>query len=152
MATAKLTPYLMFKEGKAAEALAFYQGIMGGKVEIMKFGEMPGHTEHNKDMVMHGSLENGDLTLFASDGMKDEDVKPGNINVALNGDDEEKLTAYYEKLCEGGTVVEQLRKAPWGDSFGMVIDKYQIFWMVNIAGEGNEPATDNNDSEEDSNG
>lgn len=133
MFTAKLTPYLMFKEGQAAEALAFYQGILGGEIKIMKFGEMPGHTEHNKDMVMHGSLENGELTLFVSDGMKDEDVKPGNICVALNGNDTEQLSGFYEKLSEGGTVVEPLKEAPWGDSFGMVTDKYQIFWMVNIA-------------------
>ena len=134
MSQSRITPYLMFKEGKAKEALDFYQGILGGDLEIMKFGDMPGATEHNKDMVMHGSLENGALTLFASDGKPDEDVKPGNIQVALSGDDEEMLSTAFEKLSEGGTVIMPLNKAPWGDSFGEVTDKYQITWMINISG------------------
>jgi PhnB protein len=27
-----------------------------------------------------------------------------------------------------------LEKAPWGDSFGMLTDKFGVSWMVNIAG------------------
>jgi PhnB protein len=27
-----------------------------------------------------------------------------------------------------------LEKAPWGDTFGMLVDKYGVSWMVNIAG------------------
>jgi PhnB protein len=57
-----------------------------------------------------------------------------NISISLSGDDEAELTGYYEKLTEGGTVVEPLAKAPWGDSFGMAIDRFGIQWLVNIAG------------------
>ena len=28
-----------------------------------------------------------------------------------------------------------LAKAPWGDTFGMLIDKFGVSWMVNIAGQ-----------------
>jgi PhnB protein len=31
-------------------------------------------------------------------------------------------------------IIEPLSKAPWGDSFGMFVDKFGINWMVNIAG------------------
>ena len=27
-----------------------------------------------------------------------------------------------------------LERAPWGDTFGMCVDKFGISWMVNIAG------------------
>lgn len=27
-----------------------------------------------------------------------------------------------------------LEVAPWGDSFGMCVDKFGVAWMVNIAG------------------
>jgi len=49
--------------------------------------------------------------------------------------DEAELTAYYEKLRDGGTVTMPLEKASWGDHFGMVADRFGIAWMVNIAGE-----------------
>jgi PhnB protein len=32
-------------------------------------------------------------------------------------------------------VAEPLVKAPWGDTFGMVADKFGTFWMVNINSE-----------------
>ncbi len=46
----------------------------------------------------------------------------------------EQLTGYYEKLAAGGTVVEPLAAARWGDEFGIVSDPYGIVWMVNISG------------------
>jgi PhnB protein len=30
---------------------------------------------------------------------------------------------------------QALEKAPWGDTFGMLTDKYGIEWMVNISAE-----------------
>ena len=29
-----------------------------------------------------------------------------------------------------------LEQAPWGDTFGMVVDKFGVTWLVNIAGAG----------------
>jgi PhnB protein len=55
--------------------------------------------------------------------------------MSLSGDDETELAGYYERLSAGGTVLMPLEKAPWGDKFGMVTDKYGIQWMVNVAGQ-----------------
>jgi PhnB protein len=86
---------------------------------------------------MHASLiaDNG-ITLMAADaatGMR-EFVAGTNMSVSLSGDNEEELTGYYNKLAEGGKVEQPLTKAPWGDTFGMCIDKFGVFWMVNITG------------------
>jgi PhnB protein len=60
---------------------------------------------------------------------------PGdNFSVSLSGDDEAELTGYWNKLAEGGTVSMPLAKAPWGDSFGQLRDRFGISWLVNIAG------------------
>ena len=56
-------------------------------------------------------------------------------NLALSGDDEAELTGYFEKLADGGVVREPLVKAPWGDTFGMLTDRFGVDWMVNIAGQ-----------------
>ena len=56
--------------------------------------------------------------------------------MSLSGDDEAELRGYWDKLREGGTEMMPLEKAPWGDTFGMLRDKYGIDWLVNItAGE-----------------
>jgi PhnB protein len=134
----KLNPYISF-QGNAREAMEFYKSVFGGKLDLNTFkeGGVPAG-KGNEDQIMHAMLvaENG-ITLMASDmpetgGME---YKAGtNISVSLSGDDEAELSGYYNKLAEEGTVVEPLEKAPWGDMFGMVTDKFGVFWLVNIAG------------------
>jgi PhnB protein len=55
------------------------------------------------------------------------------FSVSLSGDDEPLLSGLWEKLSAGGTIVEPLSKAPWGDSFGMFTDRFGVPWMVNIS-------------------
>ena len=60
---------------------------------------------------------------------------PGtNYSMSLSGDDEAELRGYFENLAAGGTVTMPLELAPWGDTFGMVTDRYGVQWLVNIAG------------------
>lgn len=132
----KLNPYISF-EGNAREAMEFYKTVFGGKLELTTFGEA-GMTDGGvkPEQIMHGMLvaDNG-ITLMAADsatGMR-EYIAGTNISISLSGDNEEELTSYYNKLVEGGKVDQPLTKAPWGDTFGMCIDKFGIFWMVNIA-------------------
>jgi len=131
----KLNPYISF-EGKTREAMEFYKDVFGGELTLSTFSEAGvSGPEVNPDEIMHAMLvaSNG-ITLMAADtatGMR-EYVAGTNISISLSGDNKEELTGYYNKLVEGGTVEEPLTEAPWGDVFGMCIDKFGIFWMVNI--------------------
>jgi PhnB protein len=134
----KLNPYISF-EGNTREAMESYKNIFGGKLDLSTFGEagMTGDGVE-PDNIMHAMLvaDNG-ITIMAADsatGMR-EYVAGTNMSLSLSGDNEEELTAYYNKLAEGGKIEQPLTKAPWGDTFGMCIDKFGVFWMVNIAGQ-----------------
>ena len=35
--------------------------------------------------------------------------------------------------AEGGTIVTPLELQMWGDEFGMLVDRFGVGWMVNIA-------------------
>lgn len=135
----QLNPYLNFG-GNCQEAMEFYKSVFGGKLEMTNFldGGMSRSADDQK-LIMHAMLEadNG-ITFMASDGRGTEkpETEPA-IQLTLNGDNSDELTAYYEKLSEGGTVREPLAQAPWGDTFGMLTDKFGINWMVNIAGKQN---------------
>jgi PhnB protein len=61
-----------------------------------------------------------------------------NISISLSGPAEDggALRAWFAGLAEGGQVTQPLTAAPWGDEFGMLVDKFGIGWMVNIAGSG----------------
>jgi PhnB protein len=135
--SSKLNPYLSFK-GQAREAMEFYQTVFGGKLDLSTYGEnqVP-HDDNETNNIMHAMLvaDNG-ITLMGADtpsGMVHRDGS--SISISLSGDDETELTGYYNKLVVGGTPLEPLAKAPWGDTFGMLTDKFGIMWMVNIAGQ-----------------
>jgi PhnB protein len=131
----KLTPYLNFRNN-TREVMAFYQTVLGGKLTMNTYKEFGVSQDPSEDNnIMHSLLEteNG-MTLMAADAPISMDLKMGtNISITLSGDNEEELTRFYNMLSAGGTVVEPLAKAPWGDSFGMLVDKFGINWMVNIS-------------------
>jgi PhnB protein len=133
--SSRLNPYLSFKDN-AREAMEFYKSVFGGKLDMNTFKEYQASQDPSEDeKIMHAQLEgpNG-ITFMAADTPNGMEFKPGNtMSMSLSGDDEKALSGYYKKLSDGGTVVMPLEKAPWGDTFGMVNDKFGVAWMVNIS-------------------
>ncbi|HMN27414.1 MAG TPA: VOC family protein [Caldilineaceae bacterium] len=133
----KLNPYLSFKDN-AREAMEFYKTVFGGKLVMNTFSEF--HAAQNPsegNKIMHSMLEadNG-IAFMASDTPEGMDYHPGsNMSMSLSGDNEAELRAYWQKLSAGATITVPLEKAPWGDTFGMLTDKFGIPWLVNITGQ-----------------
>lgn len=134
--TSKLNPYINFS-GNAKEAMEFYKNAFGGQLTMSTFkdGGVP-HDPSESEKIMHAMLiaDNG-ITLMASDTPKGWDYTVGtNMSVSLSGDNEAELKGYWDKLATDAKIDQPLAKAPWGDTFGMLTDKFGIRWMVNIAG------------------
>ncbi len=131
----KLNPYISFN-GNAKEASEFYRSVFGGTLTLSTFKEGGmGDDPAIADKIMHAMLiaENG-ITIMASDTPPHIPYTPGtNISISLSGDNEVELKGYWDALSVGGTVSQPLTKAPWGDTFGMLTDKFGIIWLVNIA-------------------
>lgn len=135
MAT-RLNPYLGF-QNDARQAMEFYQSVFGGDLTVSTFAELQASEDPaEQDLIMHAQLETpAGYTLMGSDTPSGMEFRPGtNYSVSLSGDDDAELRGYWEKLSDGGTVLEPLVEAPWGDSFGMCIDKFGVKWLVNISG------------------
>lgn len=130
----RLNPYINFKDN-TKPAMEFYHTVFGGKLDMNTFGEFHASDDPSeKDKIMHSMLEAGNgIAFMASDTPNSMQYSAGaSISMSLSGDSEEELKGYWEKLSEGGTIVMPLEKSPWGDMFGMLIDKFGIKWMVNI--------------------
>src|SRR5262245_795168 len=130
----RLNPYIHFN-GNAREAMEFYQRALGGELTISTFAEggMPSDpADANKIMHAQLDLPNGEV-LMASDTMAGQPAQPvAGISMSLSGDEDAELSGYYERLLDGGTAVEPLVEAPWGDKFGILTDRYGLTWFVNI--------------------
>ena len=135
---AVLNPYLSFR-GNAREAMDFYKSVFGGELVVNTFGEyqMPGIGEDEADKIMHGQLTTpAGFTLMGADtpeGMPYDDSS-GGITISVSGTDETELHGYWDGLADGGEITMPLEKAPWGDSFGQLNDRYGTPWMFNIGG------------------
>lgn len=134
--TVRLNSYINFN-GNAREAIEFYKSIFGGKVYMdtfESFGDSMPVDEADKQKIMHAYLkgDNG-VELMASDAPSGMSIDSGSqISLTLNGDDEATLRGYWDKLTQEGTITVPLEKAPWGDTFGIVTDKFGINWMIDI--------------------
>jgi PhnB protein len=125
----KLTPYLTFG-GNAREAMEFYQSVFGGNLNLRSFKDS-GATQSpaQENLIMHGELiaEDG-MTLMGCD---DPEGKSYATSIALEGDDVENLNSYWSTLKDGATILAAIEVTPWGDTFGMLIDKFGIRWLIN---------------------
>ena len=130
-----LNPYLSFKDN-AREAMTFYQTVFGGDLTLGTFAEMHGSEDPaDAEHIMHSQLTNpSGLILMGSD------VRNGTrytmtdaVSVSISGDDETELRGYWDGLTDGATITATFEKAPWGDMFGMCIDKFGVTWLINVA-------------------
>ena len=128
-----LNPYLNFRD-ETREAMEFYRGVFGGELRMMTFKENQASEDPSEDdKIMHAQLEADGIMFMAADTPNSMEYQPGtNFNMSLSGEDEGVLRDYFEKLQNGGNVIMPLEKAPWGDTFGMLVDRYGVRWLVNV--------------------
>lgn len=130
--TMQATPYLAF-DGRAEEAMTFYQAALGGQLDIVRIKDIPmegGSDEWSPDDVMHAALVvDGVSVVYGSDG-GDGAAPAGSVTVCLTGGDTAELAAAFEKLSSGGEVTAPFGPAPWGAHYGQFTDRFGIPWML----------------------
>ncbi|MBP3043682.1 VOC family protein [Arthrobacter jiangjiafuii] len=129
-----LNPYLSFRDN-AKEAMSFYQSVFGGTLESSTFADMNMAEDPSEgSKIMHSSLTTDDgLVIMASDTPSSMNLDEGSsYSISISGDDGDRLRGYWDKLLDGGQMTMPLEKAPWGDVFGMLTDKFGTSWMISI--------------------
>jgi PhnB protein len=123
-------PYAHFP-GTARAALTFYGDVFGCAVQLHTFGEF-GRDDGPAEAIAHGYLDGGPVALFGADAAGDEPpLRTEGLMLALLGTaDAPTLRAWFSGLSEGGQVVDELQKRPWGASDGQVIDRYGLHWLI----------------------
>lgn len=141
-----INPYLNFN-GNAEEVFNFYKAIFGGEFPfVMRFSEMPSGAADgdgcagdeipaaDQDGMMHISLPVGQTMLMASD--VPSNMPPAtsgtNVSLCLSVDSRDDADRIFAALSAGGAVVMPMADQFWGDYYGMLVDKYQIQWMISF--------------------
>ncbi|HEV7951561.1 MAG TPA: VOC family protein [Glaciihabitans sp.] len=116
--------------GTAREALSFYADTFGGELSLHTNKQF-GNAEGDPNAIAHGVLS-GVVSLAGSD------VPAGGTSVKLEGlmlsllgtAVPNVLHEWFDKLAEGGEVVDPLAPKPWGATDGQVIDRFGLHWLI----------------------
>jgi PhnB protein len=129
----QLCPYVNF-QGRAREAMEFYQKALGGNLSLQTVGEQ-GVTKPAgpEDSIAYARLEADGVLIIGVDGHPSYPPTVGeNMALALAGTDKDHLTQIFFELAEGGKVKMPPTVQPSGSEVGWFVDKFGINWMVTI--------------------
>lgn len=126
----KIIPHLWF-DGKAEEAANFYISIFKNSkiVSIMRYGEA-GPGPEGSVMTLTFQLDRQEF--MALNGGPHFTFTPA-ISFFVNCETKEEVNELWEKLSDGGTVLMELDKYPFGEKFGWVADRFGVSWQLNLA-------------------
>ena len=139
-------PYLHF-DGRCEEALHFYCQALGASIEmLMRYKESPEPPPPGmvppgmEEKVMHATLRIGDSTIMASDDCTRTHTHFQGFQLSLSVANPQEAERRFTALAEGGQVKMPLTPTFFAPSFGMLVDRYGMAWMVivpaTLGGEG----------------
>jgi PhnB protein len=129
-------PYLFF-EGRCEEALEFYARALGAKIEmLMRYKDSPEPPPPDKvppdseTKIMHACMRIGDTSVMASDGFCMGKPSFQGFSLSITAQNETEAQKLFGALADGGKVHMPLTKTFYSPSFGMVVDRFGLSWMV----------------------
>ncbi len=130
-----LQPYLFF-DGRCEEALDFYRRTLGAEqVMLLRFKDSPDQSmvqAGTGDKIMHAQFRVGDSTVMASDGRCQGQPNFAGFALSLTVPDKAAAEQKFNALAEGGQVQMPLTETFFSPSFGMVVDRFGVSWMIYV--------------------
>lgn len=135
-----IQPYLFFN-GRCEEAIEFYRKALGAEVDmLMRFKDSPEppqpgmHPPGSENKVMHASFRVGATQIRASDGRCTGKPNFEGFALSLEVPNEAEADRRFAALADGGRVELPLTRTFFSPRFGMVVDRFGVFWMVIVPG------------------
>lgn len=136
--------------GQAREALEFYQSVFGGHATVVTyadFGMPAGSPDAGKVVFGQVTADNGFSVLAydvpGTDGPARTAPTTRRENgttltkepffLSVRGATVDEVTPVWKGLADGATVVEEFGPAPWAPAFGMLVDRFGVTWIIDVA-------------------
>ena len=125
--------------GNAREAFDFYHEVFGGDLDMMSYGEV-GMTDMGfaSDAIAHANLKLPGGTISGGDAMPGEDypLRGTAYSLLIVPDSVQQGRDLITKILDGGgTEGMPFEKAPWGDYYGHVFDRFGVMWAFDAPAE-----------------
>ena len=128
-----ITPFLMFQDKNAEEAMNFYTSLFKNSeiTSIVRYGpDVPGGDEGTV-MLATFTLNGREFKCIDSSIRHQFDFTPS-FSIFVDVETEEEIDHLYSKLAEGGMELMALGNHGFSRKFGWVNDKYGVSWQINL--------------------
>jgi PhnB protein len=127
-------PYL-FLDGRCEEALDFYKKAIGAEVTaLIRFKDSPDptmvHGGADPNKILHAVFRVGETAIMTSDGRNQGKPSFQGFALSIAVKTEAETKKLFDALAQGGRVEMPLAKTFFSPSFGMVVDRFGIMWMI----------------------
>ncbi|MFL8938232.1 VOC family protein [Rossellomorea oryzaecorticis] len=128
----KVTPFLMFQDGKAEEAMNFYTSLVEDSeiTDIVRYGA---NDSGDEGTVMQATFTlKGQAFMCIDSNIKHQFTFTPSFSLYVTCDTEEELDHLYEKLDEGGQALMPVGNYGFSKKFGWLNDRFGVSWQLNL--------------------
>ena len=127
-----LIPTIHFPDN-CDEAITFYKEVLGAKVkEIAYAKDAPpdsGMEDCPPNFVMYSELEISGSIISITDG-GEAPLTSDTYSFMISFDTDEETAAVFNKLADGGKIIEPLAPQFWSPLYGYLQDRFGVGWQV----------------------
>ncbi|WP_419873433.1 VOC family protein [Candidatus Pristimantibacillus sp. PTI5] len=128
----KITPFLMFQDGQAEDAMNYYTSLIEESkiTSIVRYGANESGTE--------GTVKNATFSLKGQEFMCiDSNLKhqfsfTPSFSIYVTCHSEEELNHLYENLIRDGQALMPLDDYGFSKKFGWLNDRFGVSWQLNL--------------------
>lgn len=128
----KVTPFLMFQDGKAEEAMKFYTSLIEGSTitNIVRYGA---NEDGEEGSVMHAVFSlNGQEFMCIDSNIKHQFSFTPSFSIYVTCNTEAEIDNLYQNLIEGGVALMSIGDYGFSKKFGWLNDRFGVSWQLNL--------------------
>ena len=128
----RVTPFLMFQDGNAEEAMQFYTSLIEDS-EIKNIIRYGANESGEEGTVMQATftLKGQEFMCIDSNIQHDFSFTPS-FSIFVTCDTEDEIDHIYQKLQEGGQALMPLGNYGFSQKFGWLNDHFGVSWQLNL--------------------
>jgi predicted 3-demethylubiquinone-9 3-methyltransferase (glyoxalase superfamily) len=128
----KVTPFLMFQEGNAEEAMDFYTSIIEDSqiTNIVHYG--PNEAGEEGTVMQAIFTLKGQEFMCIDSNVQHQFTFTPSMSIYVTCDSEDEIDYLYRKLSEGGGELMPLDNYGFSEKFGWVNDRFGVSWQLNL--------------------
>ncbi|RLL48332.1 VOC family protein [Oceanobacillus piezotolerans] len=128
----KVTPFLMFQDGNAEEAMNYYTSLIEDS-EIKSIVRYGADEAGEEGTVMQAVFSlKGQEFMCIDSNVKHEFSFTPSFSIYVTCDKEDEMDYLYQKLQDGGAALMPIGDYGFSKKFGWLVDRFGISWQLNL--------------------